>query len=102
MKISETLEDLSSLNSIATEVQSKLDLLNTKYTEKSNEVEDLREQVKLLSTEKDRINHQCQQKDNDILDLREELKQLRATSLDGTLDFSVIGPPKHGSSMMQV
>ena len=58
------------------------------------------------SAEKDKINHQCQQKDNDILDLREELKQLKVTkeihSLDGTLDFSVIGPPKHGSSMMQV
>ena len=61
----------------------------------------------MLREEKEKFYQQKQQKENIILDLEEEMKQLKlpnaaCTTLndDATLNFSMIGPPKLGSSMM--
>ena len=99
---------ISSLQKVANEVQVKLDTLSEKYTTKEAEVNQLKTTNQLLREEKDKFYQQKQQKENDILDLEEELKQLKLGNVpthtlngDVTLDLSMIGPPKLGSSMMQ-
>ena len=94
------------MKEIESDIHHKLDLLSAKYEAKENEAEELKLRNQMLRDEKEKFYQQKQQKENIILDLEEEMKHLKVnpacTTLndDATLNFSMIGPPKLGSSMM--